>query len=61
MLRSLKELTGYTILATGGEIGSAHDFYFDNQTWTLRYLVVDTSAWLTGRRVLLSPAAFNQP
>jgi len=61
MLRSLKELTGYTILATDGEIGSAHDFYFDNQTWTLRYLVVDTSAWLTGRRVLLSPAAFNQP
>jgi uncharacterized protein YrrD len=61
MLRSVKELTGYKILATDGEIGSVHDFYFDNQNWVMRYLVVDTATWLAGRRVLLSPAAINQP
>ena len=56
MLRSVKELTGYKILATDGEIGRVHDFYFDNQNWIMRYLVVDTGTWLPGRRVLLSPA-----
>ncbi|GIK40647.1 MAG: hypothetical protein BroJett011_44800 [Chloroflexota bacterium] len=61
MLRSLKELKGYTILATDGEIGRVHDFYLDVQDWAIRYLVVDTGAWLVGRRVLISPTALHQP
>ena len=60
MLRSLKELQGYTISATDGDIGSVHDFYFDDQHWTVRYLVVDTGGWLSGRRVLISPMALGQ-
>jgi hypothetical protein len=31
------------------------DFYFDDETWTLRYLVVETGGWFTGRQVLISP------
>ncbi len=61
MLRSLKELQGYTIDAIDGEIGSVYDFYFDDQKWTIRYLVVDTGNWLAGRRVLLSMMALGQP
>lgn len=61
MLRSLKDLKGYTILATDGEIGQVHDFYLDAQEWAIRYLVVDTGAWLVGRRVLISPTALQQP
>ena len=61
MLRSLKELQGYTISATDGDIGSVHDFYFDDQHWTVRYLVVDTGGWLSGRRVLVSPLALGRP
>jgi sporulation protein YlmC with PRC-barrel domain len=61
MLRGLKELKGYIILATDGEIGRVHDFYLDAQDWAIRYLVVDTGAWLVGRRVLISPTALNQP
>lgn len=55
MLRSMKDLTKYTFKAKDGEVGRVHDFYFDDSTWTVRYLVVDTGRWLPGRQVLLSP------
>jgi hypothetical protein len=61
MLRSLKELFGYTIRAMDGEIGNVHNFYFDDQSWTVRYLVVDTGGWLSGQRVLISPQALGHP
>ena len=38
-----------------------HAFFFDDKTWAIRYLVVDTGAWLPGRRVLISPIALGQP
>jgi hypothetical protein len=61
MLRSIKNLRIYTIRATDGDIGKVHDFFFDDQSWTIRYLVADTGSWLIGRRVLISPAALGQP
>ena len=61
MLRSIEELYGYTIRAADGDIGKVHDFYFDDEFWTIRYLVVDTGTWLTGRRVLIAPASLGQP
>lgn len=57
MLRSLKDLQGYAIRSTTGDFGSVHEFYFDDERWTVRYLVVDTGTWLPGRKVLLSPIA----
>lgn len=59
MLRSVNSLRGYMIQATDGEIGHVDQFYFDDQEWTVRYLVVDTGGWLTGRRVLISPIALG--
>ncbi len=59
MLFNTKDLKGTKLLATNGEIGHIHDVYFDDQTWELRYLVVDTGGWLTGRQVLLSPQSFG--
>ncbi len=61
MLRSIKELHGYTIHAADGPIGKAHDFYFHDDTWKVRYLVVDIGHWLPGRKVLLAPPAFGKP
>jgi hypothetical protein len=61
MLRSVKALYGYTIAATDGDIGGVYAFYFDDQAWTIRYLIVDTGTWLPGREVLISPAAVGQP
>jgi sporulation protein YlmC with PRC-barrel domain len=58
MLQSIKQLLGDKLGASDGDIGHVKDFYFDDQNWMVRYLVVDTGSWLTGRQVLLSPHAF---
>jgi hypothetical protein len=42
MMRSANQLQGYTVLATNGQIGEVHEFYFDDKDWIIRYLVVDT-------------------
>jgi hypothetical protein len=54
-LRSIKEVTGYHIQASDGEIGHVEDFIVDDEVWSLRYIVVDTRNWLPGRKVLVSP------
>ncbi len=57
MERNTSGLTGRQLEATDGEMGEVTDFYFDDETWTIRYLVVKTGGWLSGRKVLISPAA----
>ena len=61
MKRSIKSLEGYSLKETDGEIGEVDEFYFDDVSWTIRYLVVKTGNWLSGRKVLISPAALLQP
>jgi uncharacterized protein YrrD len=61
MKRSISSLIGYTMGATDGEIGKVKEFYFDDLTWTIRYLVVETGNWLNGRKVLISPQALLTP
>jgi uncharacterized protein YrrD len=60
MLRSIKQLYGNQLGASDGEIGHIKDFYFEDQTWMIRYLVVDTGLWLPGRQVLLSPHSLGR-
>jgi hypothetical protein len=59
MLRRAEKLYGFTIKAADGDAGNVHNLYFDDQTWIVRYVVVDTGGWLGGRRVLLSPVAIR--
>jgi hypothetical protein len=61
MLRLEKELRGYVIRARDGEIGKAHAFLFDDESWMIRYLVVNTGNWLNERLVLISPSALQPP
>ena len=61
MLRSIKDLEGYAISATDGAIGNVKDLYFDDRAWVVRYLVVETGAWLSSRKVLVSPIAVGRP
>lgn len=61
MLRKVKDLQGYEIRATDGVIGRVEDVYFDDERWAIRYLVVETGGWLSGRKVLISPAAIGRP
>jgi uncharacterized protein YrrD len=60
-LRRTKDLKDFTIAATNADIGSVYDLYFDDETWTIRYIVVETGAIFSGRKVLISPLALRQP
>ena len=57
MLLAVTALRGYAIEATDGRLGTASDFLFDDESWTVRWLVIDTGGWLTGRKVLIHPSA----
>lgn len=54
-LRSSNYVTGQGIQATDGEIGYVDDFIIDDDTWAIRYLVINTSSWWIGKKVLISP------
>lgn len=54
-LRSLRELQGYRVAATDGGIGHVEDALLSDVSWTVHDLVIDTSNWLGGRRVLVAP------
>jgi hypothetical protein len=53
-LRSTKEVDKYRIQAEDGDIGHVEDFIIDDETWAIRYLVVDTRNWLPGKKVFIS-------
>ena len=57
MLNSVNKLRGCRILATDGEAGRVRDVYIDDRLWAVRYIVVDTSAWLSTKSVLILPSA----
>lgn len=59
MLRKVNELYGYSLQATDGELGKVKDVFFDDEKWTVRYLVVETGSWLNSRRVLVSPYSIS--
>jgi uncharacterized protein YrrD len=60
MLRSVKSIEKFAVHADDGRIGAVADLFFDDERWVVRYVVVDTGGWLTGRQVLLSPISFSQ-
>jgi len=59
MLRIIKQLYGEKLGTSEGDIGHVKDFYFDDQKWAVRYVVVETGSWLSARLVLISPHAFG--
>ena len=60
MLTPFEQLHGYELAATDGEIGEVEEFYFDDQDWRIRYFVVATGPWLSGRYVLIAPGALRE-
>jgi hypothetical protein len=61
MLRTVRQIHDSRINATDDQIGHVKEAYFDDDVWTIRYLVVDTGTWLTGRKVLISPYSIKTP
>ena len=55
MLWRTSALGDFRLEATDGPIGAIRDSLFDDRDWTLRWFVVDTGTWLSGRKVLLAP------
>jgi hypothetical protein len=60
MLHSLTALRKFHVHAADGDIGAVTDGYFDEERWVIRYLVVNTGSWLSGREVLISPYAVSR-
>lgn len=54
-LRSANEVGGYTLIADDGEVGTVSDFIIDDEQWALRYLIISTGSWWSGRQLLISP------
>jgi hypothetical protein len=59
MLWKASRIKGFTIAAKDGSLGDVSDFLFDDATWLIRWLVVDTGNWLPGRKVLLPPSVLG--
>ena len=59
MLHKTSYMRGFHLLATDGEIGHVDDFLVD-ESWNVRYLVIDTSNWIGGKSVLISPSKLEQ-
>ena len=59
-LRSTNDVTGHHIQANNGEIGHVEDFIIDDETWAIRYLIIDTNNWWSGKKILVSPQWINQ-
>jgi len=58
-LRSTNEVDGYHIQASDGAIGHVEDFIIDDETWAIRYLVINTKNWWPGEKLLVSPNWIN--
>jgi len=54
-LRSCQAVKKYFVHATDGDIGHVSGYLIDDETWAIRYLIVDTSNWWLGHQVLIAP------
>ena len=61
MQHSLRSMIGFSVRATDGDLGKVDEFYFDDATWTIRYMVAETGSWLSNRKVLVSLVALGKP
>jgi uncharacterized protein YrrD len=59
-LRSVNEVRGYHISAVDGEIGHVDDFVIDDKDWAIRFIVIKTGGWLSGRKTLISPQSIER-
>jgi len=59
MLHLAHKISGAAVRGTDGDIGTLEDFYFEEDRWTVRYLLVDTGKWFSGKRVLISPMSVS--
>jgi len=59
MLRKLSDLEKFQVKGRDGDLGKVSDFYFDQERFILRYLVIDTGHWLQHELTLISTEDFE--
>jgi uncharacterized protein YrrD len=57
MLKRAELLMKKQVEAADGKAGICEDLLFDDHSWTVRYILIRTEGWLTGREVLIHPKA----
>lgn len=55
MLHTSRDLTSYLVQARDDSCGEIKDLLFDDGTWNVRYMAIDTGNWLPGRKVIIPP------
>lgn len=61
MILSIKDLFDYKLMTADGEAGEIKDALYDERDWVLRYVVVETGGWLSGRELLIPPSVLGAP
>lgn len=61
MLIKATDTTGYDVQASDGTLGTVSDLLFDDASWTVRWLVVETGSWWADHRVLIPASALGHP
>ena len=59
MLFAITGLLGCQVRTEDGDAGTVKDYLFDDRNWRIRWMVVDTGAWLPGRKILIHPSAIE--
>jgi PRC-barrel domain protein len=59
MLHKTSYMQGFHIVASDGEIGHVDEFLVD-ESWSVRYLVIDVSNWIGGKSVLIPSSAIEK-
>jgi hypothetical protein len=59
-LRSSKEIAGYAVQASDGEMGYVRDAIVDDENWMVRYVVIRTGSWLGGHDVMVPAGRVTQ-
>ena len=59
MLRGMGQLEGAVVRATDDDVGHVRDFYFNDEAWSIRYLVVETGNWRSSRQKLIAPVSIG--
>ncbi len=57
MQRDIISLTGYNMEATDGHVGKVEEFYFEDNTWLIRYLILKTGNWFVYRKAIIAQQA----
>ncbi|MEQ9257624.1 MAG: PRC-barrel domain-containing protein [Roseovarius sp.] len=61
MLMSYNDLTQFALEAKDGRKGRAEDFYFDDESWRIRYMVTESGFLLTRREGLVNSSLLGTP